>query len=110
MVGVFRAKEGALMMVKPPRDTRRWRVLKINDGVFIAVEVGLVEQRAGPVYQAGELKFGVFIDDFPVKAGKQGRRGGPVKTLVVVKDPNLHSALSPRVGGKCKSITNDIPR
>jgi hypothetical protein len=40
------------MVVEPPRNFRRRRILKVDDGIFIAGEVGLVEQRACSMHES----------------------------------------------------------
>src|SRR3974390_2949933 len=77
-------------MVKPPDDARRGRILEIDNGVLIAREFGLVEERARAMHQAHVFELHMLTDTFAIKAGKQRSRTGPVKTLVVVKNPDLH--------------------
>ncbi len=48
---VFRRQKRRLMMVEPPCDLRRSRVLEVDDGVLIAAEFALVKQRAGAMHQ-----------------------------------------------------------
>ena len=88
--GVLRRQERALMVIEPPRDSRRWRVLEVDDGILVAGEVFLVEQRTGAMHQSNVLELDVLADAFAIEPRKKRRRTGSVKTLVVVKDPYLH--------------------
>ena len=80
-------------MVEPPANFRRGRVFKIDDHIFIAIEVLLIEQRARPVHQAAELKIHVVADPLPVETGKQRSRCSSIEALIVKEDPDFHSAL-----------------
>jgi hypothetical protein len=76
------------VMIEPPRDCRGAGVLEIDDGIFVAVELRFVEERAGAMDEAGELEIDVAADALAVKAREQRGRRSSVKTLVVVKDPD----------------------
>jgi hypothetical protein len=41
--GVGRGKERALMVIEPPRDSWRTGVLEVDNGILVAIEIGLVE-------------------------------------------------------------------
>jgi hypothetical protein len=98
------------MMVKPPIDSGRRRVFEINDCVLVAVKISFVEQRASAMHQPTELKLCVVVDALLIEAGKQGGGRRAIKTFVVIKDSDFHSALFHRFfSSKHKSITNDIP-
>src|SRR5207249_4106514 len=71
--GIFGSEKGALMMIEPPSDLRGSGVFEINDGIFVAIELSLIEKRAGAVHQAAKAKLDVFADALAVKAGKQSR-------------------------------------
>src|SRR3974390_1564971 len=77
-------------MVKPPDDARRGRILEIDNGVLVAREFGFVEERARAMHQPHVFELHMLTDALAIKAGKQRSRTGPVKTLVVVKNPDLH--------------------
>lgn len=74
------------MMIEPPCDFGRARILEINNRVFVAIEIGFVEQSSCPVQEARESEVGIFANPFAVETGKKRSRGRPVKTLVVIKD------------------------
>jgi len=78
------------VVVEPPGDARRSRVLEVHDGVLVAVELGLVEQAAGAVHQPAEDELGVAADALTIEARKQRRARRPVKTLVVKEHPDAH--------------------
>jgi hypothetical protein len=81
------------MMVKPPGNLGRSGILEVDDGVFVAIEVGFIEERARAMHQPGELEVHVRPDAFAVKARKQRRRGRPVKTFSVKKDPDFQKTF-----------------
>ncbi len=51
------AQEGRKVMIEPPGDLRRRRILEVDDGVLVAGKVVLVEERSGAVHQAVILVF-----------------------------------------------------
>ena len=55
-------------MIEPPRDFGRTGILEINDDVLVAIEMGFIKERPGPVQQPGKLEVHVAPDSFPVKA------------------------------------------
>ena len=80
------------MVIEPPGDFGRTGILEIDDGILVAVELLLVEKRAGTMQQAGVDEIDIAANSLPVESGEQGGRARPVKTLVVIKDP--HSQVS----------------
>jgi len=64
------AQESAFVMIEPPGDFRRRRVLEIHNRILVSGEVGFVEQRTGTVEKAGKLELDVTADPLAVKAGK----------------------------------------
>ena len=57
-------------MIEPPGDFGRTGVLEIHDGIFVAVELILVEQGSGTVDQAGEFELGVAADALAERADR----------------------------------------
>jgi len=86
VLGVGGREEGALVMVEPPGNFGRTGVFEIDDGVFVAVELILIEQSTGAVDEAGEDEIGVAPNALAVKAGKQRRGRGSVKAFVVIEN------------------------
>ena len=43
MFVIFRGEKCALMMIEPPGNFRRWRILEVHDGVLVAGEFGFVK-------------------------------------------------------------------
>src|SRR5579885_1207949 len=80
---VLRREEGRLMMVEPPRQLVRRAVLEINDGVLVAVEHRLVEERARRVQQRRVRDFGFAVDARAVEA-REGCGGGHAVEAVAV--------------------------
>src|ERR1019366_10471106 len=86
--GIGRRKKSAFVVIEPPVDVGRTGILEIDDRILVAVELLLVEKSARTMQQAGEYEVHIAADSFPVETGEQGRRGSPVKTLVVIEDPH----------------------
>ena len=75
------------MVVKPPGDPRRTRILEIHNGVFAAVKHMFFERVRGAMRHAGKAKLGLGVHAFAVKSGKKGGGGGAVETAIVKEDP-----------------------
>src|SRR5258708_1210458 len=90
MLGVFRTQEGALMMIKPPSQARVGRVLEIDDGVDVAIEIRVFEELRGLVGQPGEREFGVGSEFRFAEAAKESRRCSSVETMIVVENSDPH--------------------
>ena len=56
---ILRREKRRKMMIEPPGDPRRGRVFEIDDGVFVAGKLALVEERAGAMHQPVILVAGV---------------------------------------------------
>src|SRR5207302_7287129 len=88
---IFRREKCRLMMIEPPRQFLRRRVLEIHDRVFIPVEHRLVEEEiAGPMKQASVCNFRIAVNSFEIKARECGRRSHAVKAVAVIKDAKFH--------------------
>jgi hypothetical protein len=74
------------MMIEPPGQLRRTGILKVNDGVFVAVKQTLIEELRRAMRQAGVGKFRLGMNRLPHKAREDGGRGGSVKAPVVKKN------------------------
>jgi hypothetical protein len=58
------------MMIEPPGNLGRSRILEIDNGIFVARELVLIEQGAGAVHQAVILVRGPRLNTFAMKACK----------------------------------------
>ena len=91
MGGIGRREKRALVMVKPPGNFGRTGVLEIDDGVFVAVEMGFVKQRSRAMHEAGKDEIGILANALAIEAGEECGGRGSVETLVVIKDPDSQS-------------------
>ena len=89
---IFRRQKGAFVMIEPPRNFRRTRILKVHDGVFVAIELRIVKERSCAMQQAGIYKLRIAPDAFLVETGEQSRRASSVETFVVIE--HLHSQIA----------------
>jgi hypothetical protein len=87
------SEKRAQVVIEPPGNLRRRRILEIHDGVFIACKVGFVEKRAGAVHQSVVFIFGIVRDALAMKAGKKRSRTGSVETFVVIENANLQKRV-----------------
>jgi hypothetical protein len=76
------------MVVEPPGDFGRVRVLEIDDGVFVAIEQAGSPRLRSPVGHAGEAELRRGIEFFLVKAVEKSGGGGAIKTAVVETQPD----------------------
>jgi len=58
------------VVIEPPRDARRCRILEIDNGVFVAGEVIFVEERTGAVNQTHVFEFCALADALAVETRK----------------------------------------
>src|SRR6266849_9782690 len=75
---VFRREKSRLMMIEPPGQLVRSRVLKIDDRVFVAIEQVEIKQVSRAVQQAAVIDFRFRMDSFFVKARENGSRSDAV--------------------------------
>ena len=89
------------MVVEPPGNLRRGRILEVDNGILIAGKVALVEESSGSVHQPVILIFDgrvkAWCDALPVEPCKQRSGASPIKAFVVIKDANPQAASSPKV-------------
>src|SRR5579872_4469330 len=78
-------------MIEPPGDFGRAGIFEIDDGIFIAIEIGFVEKRTRAMQQARVNKVDVIADAFGIKARKKRSRRCAVKTSIVIKNLNLQA-------------------
>ena len=74
VLGVRGREKCALVMIEPPGDLGRTGVLEIDDGVLVAVELLLVEKRAGAMDQSGEFEFRIARECARDKSGRTARQ------------------------------------
>src|SRR5579859_23415 len=94
---VFRVsfrEERALVMVKPPRQAVAGGILKIDDGVLIAVENTLIKELTGPVHHPRVIKMRLGINAGAIETREHGGRTGAIKTLIVKANADSHLLFS----------------
>ena len=75
-------------MIKPPGNFGRTRIFEIDDCILVAVKLLFIEQRPGAMQQAREDELNVIANPLPVESREQRSRRSPIKTPVVVENPN----------------------
>jgi hypothetical protein len=88
MLMVLRGEKSREVMVKPPGNFGRSRILEVDDCVFVAGKIALVEESAGAMDEAVVLVAGPGGDALAVKAREERSRAGPIEAFVVIKDAN----------------------
>ena len=76
------------MVIEPPGNLRRTRILEVDNGIFVAIKVFLIEERARSMQQAGIDKLHIGADALAIEARKQSGGTGAIETLIVIKDSN----------------------
>src|SRR2546423_14643393 len=88
---ILRREKCRLVMIEPPGQLFRWRILEIDDRVFIAVKHIAFEQEVPrPMQQSAVLDAGVVMNSFEIKTRERCRRGHAVKTMSVIKNAKFH--------------------
>src|SRR3989440_3400961 len=87
---VFGTEEGRLVMVEPPREALARAVLEVNDGVLVAVEHRVVEERAGCVQQRRVGHRGVALEAREVEAREDCGGGHAVEAVAVIEQAKSH--------------------
>src|SRR5437762_1471964 len=91
MLLVLRSKKRRFMMIEPPRELIRRRVLEIHDRIFVAVKQIEIKQVSGAMQQPAIIDFRFRVDAFFVKAREGRGRSDAVKTVAVIKQTKFHS-------------------
>ena len=78
------------MVVEPPGDARRGGVLEVDDGVLVAGEFRLVEERASTVNQPVIGVSGAGSDALAMEAREERGGAGSVEAFVVIEDADAH--------------------
>ena len=99
---VLLGKKGREVVVEPPCDARRGRVLEVDDGVFVAGEIAFVEERSGAVHQPVILVDRVRHHALAVESREERGAASSVEALVVVEDANSQDP-EPSWGRKVKT-------
>jgi hypothetical protein len=79
------------VVIEPPRDARRGRVLEIDNRVFVACEFALIKESPGAMHQPVVVVNGIARDALAVKVREQRGAASSVKTFVMVEDTNLQN-------------------
>src|SRR5579872_2679424 len=79
------------MMVEPPGDFGRAGILKVHDGILVAVEILFIEQSSGAMQQSGENEMDIATNALAIETGKQCRRTRPVKATIMKENTNLQT-------------------
>lgn len=93
LLGIRRREKRALMVIEPPGDFRRVRVLEIDDGVFVAIEEAGSPRLGSTMGHTGEAELRGGIKRFLVKAIEQSSRGGAIKATIVETQPDAGHVL-----------------
>ena len=83
------------MVIEPPCDARRGRVLEVDDSVLVACELAFVKECAGAVNQAVVGVGRAGVDALAMEPREQRCGACPIEALVVIEDANLQAVHSP---------------
>lgn len=93
LLGIRRRKKRALMVVEPPGNFRRVRVLEIDDGVFVAIEEAGSPRLLRAMGHTCETELRGRIKRFLIKTIEQSSRGGAIKATIVETQPDAGHVL-----------------
>ena len=88
---ILRRQKRALVMVKPPGNLWRTGILEIDYCVLVAIKLFLIKQGTGAMQQAGVDKLDIIANPFPVEAREERGGRSPIKTLIVIENPNFQA-------------------
>jgi hypothetical protein len=83
-------EKSTLVMIEPPRHSRRARIFKIDDGVLIPVEQRLPEGLARLVHHAREMKVRAGLDALPKKSIEDRCGCRAIETSVMKAQTNFN--------------------
>ena len=75
------------MVIEPPRDLRRVRVLEVHDHILVAVEQPALPGIRGAVRHTAEMEFGGSVEAFTVEAVEERGGGGAIEAAIVETEP-----------------------
>jgi hypothetical protein len=87
---VLGRKKGRLVMIEPPGQLFRGRILEINDGVFVAIKHSQIKQIARAMQQSGVVDVSFGMKSFFVETGK-GRGGSDaIEAVTMIEQTKFH--------------------
>ena len=86
MCFILRTEKRRLMMIEPPRQFGRRRVLEIDNGILVTVEHSFVKKIAWSMQESAIFNVRSAIDSFVVKPAEYGRRSDAVKTMAMIEN------------------------
>ena len=91
---ILRRKKRRLMMIEPPRQPLRRRILEINDRIFIPVEHMAFEQEIPRAMQQSAIFNGhVPMNSFKIKTRERRCGGNAVEAMTMVENAQFHYSL-----------------
>src|SRR5256885_8389137 len=88
---VLRREKCRLVMIEPPGQLFRRRILEIDDRVFIAVKHIAFEQKVPrPMQQSTVLDARALMNSVEIKTRERRRGGNAVKAMAVIKNAKFH--------------------
>src|SRR5207244_1903650 len=84
---VLRREKCRLVMIEPPGQLFRRRILEIDDRIFIAVEhIAFEQEIPRAMQQSTVLDAGAVMNSFEIKTRERRRRGNAVETMSVIEN------------------------
>jgi hypothetical protein len=98
---ILAAEECALVMIEPPIQARITGILKVDDRVFVSIELNVPKKMAGAMGQSLIYKFAVFVDCVLIEVAENGRGRQTIEAIVVKVYLHLpHTVLDPTLSSK----------
>src|SRR5882672_11315976 len=87
---IGRRKKRGLVMIKPPGQLLRCRILEIYDRGFVSIQQREIEKVSRAVQQTSVVNFSFAVNTVGVEARKGRGRGDAVETVAVIKNAKFH--------------------
>ena len=98
-----------LVMIKPPRQLRRRRVLEVDNRILPRTPPGLIKQRPCTMHQPLILKLLDRPHTLPMKPRKQRRRTSPIETMIMKKHPAIQSKPLSTTSSSISTSVETVP-
>ena len=91
---VFGSQKRRLVMIKPPGQFFRGRILEVDDRIFVAVEQREIEKVSRTMQQTAVVDFRFRMNAFFVEAREGCGRGDAVEAVTVIKQTKFHRLIN----------------
>lgn len=113
MLHILGPQKSALMMVEPPGQSGRGRILEIDNHILVAIKYSALKRVRCFVRHPSVQEFGFRMNTLAVKARENSSRRRAIEAFIVEADSNVQFPLPPlayrQTSLRGKSIKMDAP-